>query len=279
MIPELCSPASSRICVNCGVAYLPTIQPLASCPICDDERVSRPKAQAWTTTRELAATHTCEIRECESGLASIGVTPAFAIGQRALLVEQSDGCILWDCISLVDRAAIDYINARGGLKAIAISHPHFYGCMAEWSAAFGGAPVYLHEADREWVPHVPPDIVFWNGDTREIAPGVTLVRAGGHFEGGSVMHVAQAASDRGALLTGDVVMVTQYGSGVSFMRSYPTFVPLRAAQVRHIQSILEPFAFDAIYGAWWDRVIDLDGATIVARTAQQYLEILTRKDS
>lgn len=68
-----------------------------------------------------------------------------------MIVEQSDGCILWDCLSLIDRPAIDYINARGGLKAIALSHPYFYGAMSAWSEAFGGVPAYVHEADREWV--------------------------------------------------------------------------------------------------------------------------------
>lgn len=68
-----------------------------------------------------------------------------------MIVEQSDGCILWDCLSLIDRLAIDYINARGGLKAIALSHPYFYGAMSAWSEAFGGVPAYVHEADREWV--------------------------------------------------------------------------------------------------------------------------------
>ena len=28
----------------------------------------------------------------------------------------------------------------GGLKAIAISHPHYYSSMVEWSRAFGGVP-------------------------------------------------------------------------------------------------------------------------------------------
>jgi glyoxylase-like metal-dependent hydrolase (beta-lactamase superfamily II) len=264
------------ICSNCGVAFPSGAATPRSCAICDDERVTRPKNQEWTTMPQLAATHACDIRQCEPGrLASIGVTPAFAIGQRAMLVEQSDGCVLWDCVSLVERKAIEYINARGGLKAIALSHPHFYGSMAEWSKAFGDVAVYVHEADRQWVVHAPAAIAFWSGDTREVAPGVTLVRAGGHFDGGTVMHVAQAASGRGALLTGDVIMVTQYGSGVSFMRSYPTYVPLYASQVRHLRFVLAPFRYEALYGAWWDRVIECDGASIVDRTAQRYLELLS----
>jgi hypothetical protein len=117
-------------------------------------------------------------------------------------------------------------------------------------------------------------MALWSGDTREIAPGVTLLRCGGHFEGATVMHVAAAASGRGALLTGDTIMVAQYGRGVSFMRSYPTYVPLSAPQVRHLRSVVEPFEFAALYGAWLDRVIEQNGAAIVARTAERYLEVL-----
>lgn len=265
---------SFPICQNCGVAFPRAFPPPESCPICDDERVTRPKLQRWTASTELAATHASEIWEYETGLSGIGLTPAFAIGQRAMLVEQSDGCILWDCTSLVDEKAIDYINGCGGLKAIALSHPHFYGAMAEWSEAFGGVPVYVHEADREWVMHEPRAMKLWTGDTLEIAAGATLIRCGGHFDGGAVMHVAQAASGQGALLTGDVIMVAQYGSGVSFMRSYPTYVPLYADQVRHIASVLRPFRFTAVYGAWWDRVIDAGGEAIVARSVERYLDVV-----
>ena len=37
----------------------------------------------------------------------------------------------------------------GGLKGIAISHPHYYTTMVDWSRAFGDIPVHLHEADKQ----------------------------------------------------------------------------------------------------------------------------------
>lgn len=266
---------SGPVCTNCGVAYPPGMPAPAFCPICEDERVTAPGLQTWTTMAALTAGHRCEIQPCEPGLSSIAVIPSFAIGQRAMLVEQGDGCILWDCLSMVDANAVEYVNARGGLKAIAISHPHFYGAAAEWSAAFGNAPVYVHANDKDWMQLAPRAVVYWTGDTLEIAPGVTLIRCGGHFEGGAVLHVAEAAGGHGALLTGDVIMVTQYGSGVSFMRSYPTYVPLHAEQVRHLRSVVEPFAFEALYGAWPDRVIATGGSEVVARTALRHLEVLS----
>ena len=44
--------------------------------------------------------------------------------------------------------AVEYVKSLGGLKAIAVSHPHFYGAVADWSEAFGGVPIYLHADDR-----------------------------------------------------------------------------------------------------------------------------------
>jgi hypothetical protein len=34
---------------------------------------------------------------------------------------------------------------------------------------------------------------------------------------------------------------------------------------------VEPFAFDRIYGAWWDRVVAADAKAAVARSAQRYV--------
>ena len=81
----------------------------------------------------------------------IGIEPEFAIGQRALLVQSPSRNLLWDCVSLTDAATIDGVQALGGVRAIAISHPHYYSSMIEWSTAFGNIPIYLYAADREWV--------------------------------------------------------------------------------------------------------------------------------
>jgi hypothetical protein len=77
------------------------------------------------------------VRWHEPGLIGIGTQPKFAIGQRALLLCTPEGNILWDCISLIDDATITLINGLGGLHAIAISHPHFYTTLVDWSHAFG----------------------------------------------------------------------------------------------------------------------------------------------
>ena len=93
---------------------------------------------------------------------------------------------------------------------------------------------------------------FWEGDTKPIGPGLTLVRLGGHFDGGTVLHWADWSEGRGVLLSGDILQVVPSGH-VSFMWSYPNLIPLSAAKVQRMAEILEPFAFDAVYGAFSGR--------------------------
>ena len=100
-------------------------------------------------------THMATFRR-EAELIGIGTAPLFGIGQRALLVRTPHGNVLWDCIGLIDDAMVEIVNGLGGLKAIAISHPHYYTAMTEWSAAFGDIPVYLHAADQRWIMRSAP---------------------------------------------------------------------------------------------------------------------------
>src|SRR5437660_257308 len=162
------------ICTACGTQYAPGEAPPAHCTICEDERqYVPPTGQSWTTLEALAARHFNSFREHEPGLIGIGSQPAFAIGQRALLVCTPHGNVLWDCISLLDAATVTLIKGLGGLAAIAISHPHFYATMVEWGRAFD-APVLVHEDDRQWIMRPDEIVQPWSGETREVLAGVTL---------------------------------------------------------------------------------------------------------
>src|SRR6185503_6817292 len=123
--------------------------------------------------------------------------------------------------SLLDDATVELVQGLGGLRAIAISHPHFYTAMVEWSHAFGGIPVYIHAADREWIMRPDPCLVTWEGERQQISPDMVLIRCGGHFEGGTVMHWAAGADGGGALLSGDLLQVVADRVHLGFMRSYP----------------------------------------------------------
>ncbi len=259
------------ICVTCGTQFAATDTPPANCPICDDERqYIGHDGQRWTTLAELRAARHNEFREVEPGLLGIGTTPSFTIGQRALLVETPGGNILWDCLSLLDDATIAAVRARGGIAAIAISHPHYYAAMIEWAHAFD-APIYLHADERRWVMRPDPAIRFWEGETHALGDGATLIRCGGHYAGGQVLHWAAGAAGAGALLTGDIIQVVSDRRYVSFMYSYPNLIPLPATAVRRIVGAVAPFRYARLYGAWWDRIIAEDAEGAVARSAERYI--------
>jgi hypothetical protein len=263
------------ICTTCGTQYAPGDKPPAACPICDDERqYVTPAGQSWTTLDSLAKRHMNAWRELEPNLISLTTQPAFGIGQRAQLLRTPRGNILWDCIALIDRATVELINGLGGLTCIAISHPHYYTTMAEWSAAFGGIPIHLHAADRKWIMRDDPAIALWQGETKELTPGVTLIRAGGHYPGGTVLHWAAGCGGKGALLSGDIVQVVQDNKSVSFMWSFPNFIPLSGPSVEGVVNSLKPYVFDRVHGAFNDRTIWSDGKAVVERSAARYMKII-----
>jgi len=260
------------ICTACGTQYPPSETPPASCPVCTDERQYVPASgQSWTTLDKLRNAYSNKFRRLATDLTTIETTPAFGIGQRAILARTPAGNVLWDCIALIDDATIDLLNGFGGVTAIAISHPHYYTTMVEWSRALGGVPIHLHAADRQWVMRPDSAVQFWEGNARSIGQGLTLVRLGGHFEGGTVLHWAGWDRGRGVVLSGDILQVVPSGH-VSFMWSYPNLIPLSAAKVQRIAEILEPYAFDAVYGAFSGRgQIDAGGKQVVAASVARYI--------
>lgn len=280
------------ICTACGTQFAesPTAPnaPPAHCAICTDERQFVPDTgQQWTTLHALGRTHRNAFQRLEPGLYGVGTVPDFAIGQRALLVDAGTSAapgrryVLWDCIALLDEATRDIVDALGGLAAIAVSHPHYYTTVVEWARAFD-CPVYLHAADREWVMRPDAAIRFWEGDTHALAdvgaPGLSLIRCGGHFAGATVLHWTAGAGGSGALLTGDVLQVAMDRRHVSVMRSYPNYLPLSASEVQRVGAAVAPFAFDRLYGAWWGLHIDSDAKAAVERSVERIMAHLAGTD-
>ncbi|HEX5322403.1 MAG TPA: hypothetical protein VFW40_01360, partial [Capsulimonadaceae bacterium] len=260
------------ICVTCGTQFAESSQPPVRCPICEDERQYVGfDGQQWTTLAELRGDHHNEVREEEAHLISLVTQPKFGIGQRAFVIQTAEGNLLWDCLSLLDDSARQRIASMGGLRAIAISHPHYYTTMVEWSRAFGNAPVYLHEADHEWVMQPDDSIVYWSEETSPLFGGLTLIRGGGHFEGGAMLHWPQGAGGKGALFSGDIIQVVPDRRWVSFMYSYPNYIPLGAAAVQRLVNVVQPFDFDRIYGAFSAMTIVSDGKAAISRSADRYL--------
>ena len=153
------------------------------------------------------------------------------------------------------------------IAAIALTHGHpDHAPAAAPLAARCGAPVYAHPKstvrhDRELLLEGPLNV----GST-----ALHTIDAPGH----TFDHVVFYLPPERALFTGDVMQVTQDRKFVSFMYSYPNYIPVNAATARRIGEIMEPLAFDRIYGAFSQRVI-ASGAKAASRTSvERYLRAI-----
>ncbi|RZQ63544.1 MBL fold metallo-hydrolase [Amycolatopsis suaedae] len=254
------------ICKTCAMQYA---EPRQDCPICTDERQYVPASgQQWTDLATIRDGFTARVEDQGPGLIGIGTHERLGIGQRALLVRAGSGNFLWDCTAFIDDALVERINALGGITGIAISHPHYYSTMVEWAHAFD-VPIHLHEGDKQWIGRPDPKIELWSGTTLRLADDLELINLGVHFTGGTVLHWSEGA---GALLSGDIVQVIPDRTHVGFMYSYPNLIPERPSVVRRAAELLEPYRFEALYGAWWESGIPADAHEIVQRSARRYLE-------
>jgi hypothetical protein len=265
----------NAICVTCGTQFADAAKLPSECPICNEERqYVGLDGQQWTTLEELRQTHQTKVVGEEALLTSFSIEPHFGIGQRTFLIQSPEGNVLWDCISLLDDSTIRQIQSLGGLKAIAISHPHYYTTMVEWSRAFGDVPIYLHRDDEKWVMRPDSSIRFWEGEAHRIFEDLTLIHCGGHFAGATVLHWPRGGDGKGALLTGDTIQVVPDRRWVSFMYSYPNYIPLPADSVRRIVTSIEPFTFDRIYGAFPKMTVASGGMDAIHSSAERYLRAM-----
>jgi hypothetical protein len=275
------SGSTAWICRTCANQYPRTPSPPAECRICTDDRQYVPASgQRWTSLEELADEgHRTGWAEVEPGISELTVTPSLGIGHRGLVVATPVGAVLWDPPGFLDDDAVQRVRALGGLAGVARSHPHLCGVQVEWSARFPGpdgrgAPVWIPRRDLGWVTRPDDAVRVWE-DRLELAPGVTLVRCGGHFAGSAVLHVADAADGRGALLVGDTIMVLPGNRRVSFMRSYPMLLPLPERHLDRLLAALEDVPFDRIHGGWPGVTVPAGARDVVARSAELYRSWLT----
>ncbi len=265
----------SSICVACGTQFPPRAGAPPACPICEDDRqyIHPERGQQWTTLPRLRENHRNRIDPVEPGVTRIVTEPQFGIGQQAYLIETPRGNVLWDLVALVDDATVTELRRRGGIAAIAISHAHFYTTMVEWSRALGDAPILLHEANRKWVMRPDPAVRFWSGDAISPVPGVTILRTGGHFPGGMVLHWDNRGDGQdgaGVLFCGDIISVVADPHWVTFMYSYPNQIPLDAATVRRMTTVLKPLRYARVHDAF-DRHVREHGSVVVQRSAERYV--------
>ena len=255
------------ICETCAVEHA---EPAGTCAVCADERQWVPAGgQRWTTLADLSTSgRRTHVRALEDDLFGITVEPKVGIGQQAHLVRTPSGTVLWDPTGYVDDDAVARVRELGDVIAITSSHPHMFGVQVEWSRRLGGVPILVTEPNMDWVARPDPAIRGWRG-THELAPGLTLIQLGGHFEGSAVIHWAQGAGGRGVLLASDTIQTNPDRATVTFMRSFPNRIPLSPAVVARIARAVQGLAFDRLYDNFGG-TIDADAAASVRRSADRY---------
>src|SRR5262249_2240229 len=119
-----------------------------------------------------------------------------------------------------------------------------------------------------------PAVVFWSGETLALPGGLTLIRCGGHFEGALVLHLPAGAGGRGGLLGGGIPNRGHDRGLGRFMCTYPNPIPPDAPPARPTARGVQPFAFDRIYSAWFDKTMDNDAKAAVGRSVERYLKAI-----
>ena len=199
------------------------------------------------------------------------VEPNFALGQKAHLITSEEGNVLWDCLPLLEATSASILKKLGGLEAIAISHPHYYGIMSEW-ASFFNCPVYIHSNDKEWVLDSSDNITFWEGDRLRLSSHLTLIKTGGHFPGSTILHY-ESDNDLGALFCGDTLYLSRDRKHISAMYSYPNVIPLAPEKLLTILETVSALNFDSLYGAFEWQNLHIGAKLVISHSLARYKEL------
>ncbi|KAH7003048.1 beta-lactamase-like protein [Fusarium venenatum] len=277
MTPEQYDPVKADswlVCDTCGTQF-PTADrsTLKTCHICDDPRqFVPPSGQSFSTLGELKKHFKNEWIGCPSdpNITFIHSIPKLAIGQRAILIQTPKGNILWDCITLLDDETILKIKEKGGLRAIVISHPHFYSTHVQWARAFA-CPVYIAAEDKSWTTFESEhQVALTESSTPILDTGATAIKLGGHFPGSLVLHY------KSRLFIADTLMTTASGVGnwdvdatgakraarppglnsFSFLWSIPNFIPLGVDEMVRMWRALKGVEFTATHGGFTEMDIE-----------------------
>ena len=182
----------------------------------------------------------------------------FAIGNRAELIQTSAGNILWDLIPYLDEDTVNKINELGGLKAIVISHPHYYSTYADWSRTFQ-CPVYVGKPDREWLERSTEpgvDVRFLTAFNTPIleGSGATAILAGGHFPGSLLLHWRQNLFIADTIFPVPSAFDPEPGRpgkiSFTFFWSIPNRIPLHPDDILTIWHLVKPLEFHTAFGAF-----------------------------
>ncbi len=273
---NISNPDQPNICTTCGTRYSPDKHYEQECPVClDDRQYVKASGQQWVSYNSLLDQHSIRLKKHTDQVYEITTLPGFAIGQSAFFIQTDTGNMLWDCIPLITQPIVDFIQRKGGIQAIAISHPHYYSLMAEWAKVFQ-CPIYIHQADQQWVMDTEAELTFWDKAEYPLNKNASLIHTGGHFPGSAILQVK--LNDLGeAIFIGDSLFLSRDKQHLSAMYSYPNVIPLTNAETLRVFSTVAQYTFNALFGAFGNQYI-YEGARELFDNSYRNYQLAFRND-
>ncbi|RJK96332.1 MBL fold metallo-hydrolase [Vallicoccus soli] len=233
-------------CTNCGhwQRWFADAPP-PTCPVCADVRNALPDdGFAFLTAEEADAAVTCSWREVLPGVTEFSCAPDLGLGSKGWVLETAAGLLGFECAPWYSDAAVEELRRRGGLAVLASSHVHGYGALWRLQDELDPPVVSTGVADLVWTKAFR---VTWPADeVLDLAPGVTLHRTGGHFDGHSVLHDAT----RGLLFCGDSLKVDLAPDGsaaaLSAHKAFHAQIPLSHGELRHYREVIGSLDFSTV---------------------------------
>jgi len=232
-------------CTNCGF-WQRHFAPPPGCPVCEDHRHVLPDdGFAFLTPAHADARGEVVWDEPEPGIWRFGMTEPVGIGPMGYVVEHPAGNAAFEGCGWYSDAALEHIEALGGLAWATASHPHSYGAL--WRLTERFAPrVPLQVGDLGWATAFTVTDPY--DDTFALADDLVLHHTGAHFAGHQVLHLADRAGG-GVLFSGDALKLeldpadARRAVGISCHKAFVRGVPLSPAELRGYRAVFERLAF------------------------------------
>jgi len=89
------------------------------------------------------------------------------------------------------------------------------------------------------------------------------------------MHWSGSIDVKGVLMAGDQPDVCADRSRVTFMYSYPNFIPLNRSAIEGIVASLNLYSYERLHGAFAGQFLARNAKEIVGRSAERYLAAIS----
>lgn len=234
-------PLTHYSCSNCGFwQHYFAVPP--DCPVCIDVRNDLPE-NGWNfvseremAERERSGEIKCVWREIDDGISMFSNETPIGIGSSGYLIRRATGNIAFESPGWWTRAAIEKLDALGGVQFVSASHPHGFGAIYQLQENYPGATVAFQREAVQFTKALAVNFVF--DDKLAIDEAATLYHVGGHYEGQSVLY----DEPRRMLFCGDALKFDLNAAGetvaVSCHKAFHKQIPLSKREIENYLRVI-----------------------------------------